>query len=48
MQVWNIQIDLEKEGLDLSRLRKEFIEYNGVNYGKRGGGIFNGVKHFLI
>ncbi|MFQ6043822.1 MAG: retropepsin-like aspartic protease [Candidatus Poribacteria bacterium] len=27
MQVWNIQIDLEKETLDLSRFRKEFIEY---------------------
>ncbi|MEW6094910.1 MAG: hypothetical protein AB1567_00055 [bacterium] len=27
MQVWNIRIDLEKESLDLSRFRKEFIEY---------------------
>ncbi|MEW6482155.1 MAG: hypothetical protein AB1397_04055 [bacterium] len=27
MQVWNIHIDLEKERLDLSRFRKEFIEY---------------------
>lgn len=27
MQTWNIQLDLEKEKLDLSRFRKEFIEY---------------------
>lgn len=27
MQVWNIQLDIEKERLDLSRFRKEFIEF---------------------
>lgn len=31
MQVWNIHIDLEKERLDLSRFRKEFIEYTGLS-----------------
>ena len=27
MQVWNINLDLKNETLDLSRFRKEFIEY---------------------
>lgn len=27
MQKWNIQLDVEKEALDLSRFRKEFIEF---------------------
>jgi hypothetical protein len=27
MQVWNINLDLKRETLDLSRFRKEFIEY---------------------
>jgi len=27
MQRWNIKIDLQEEKLDLSRFRKEFIEY---------------------
>jgi hypothetical protein len=30
MRVWNIHIDLEKERLDFSRFRKEFIEYKTV------------------
>jgi hypothetical protein len=27
MQIWNINLDLKRETLDLSRFRKEFIEY---------------------
>ncbi len=27
MQVWNINLDLKHETLDLSRFRKEFVEY---------------------
>lgn len=27
MQIWNIQLDLEKEQIDVSRFRKEFIEF---------------------
>jgi hypothetical protein len=27
MQVWNINLDLKKETLDLSKFRKEFVEY---------------------
>jgi len=27
MQIWNIQLDLEKEQVDVSRFRKEFIEF---------------------
>jgi len=26
-QVWNINLDLKHEALDLSRFRKEFVEY---------------------
>jgi hypothetical protein len=47
MQVWNIQMDLEKEKLDLSRFRKEFIEYNSVNHGRRSG-VFNGAKYQIF
>jgi hypothetical protein len=32
MQVWNIHIDIEKERLDLSKFRKEFIEYKENPY----------------
>jgi hypothetical protein len=47
MQIWNINLDLKRETLDLSRFRKEFIEYNSVNYGKEGGEVFNGTKPLL-
>jgi len=28
MQVWNINLDLKKETIDVSKFRREFIEYN--------------------
>jgi hypothetical protein len=32
MQVWNINLDLKKETLDLSKFRKEFIEYKDKSF----------------
>jgi len=32
MQVWNINLDLKKEILDLSRFRKEFVEYKDKSF----------------
>jgi len=35
MQVWNINLDLKHETLDLSRFRKEFVEYRDDYLSKR-------------
>ena len=35
MQVWNINLDLKHETLDLSRFRKEFVEYWDDSLSKR-------------